>query len=320
MRRLVVIAALAAGASIAGAQAQTYPARPVTLVVPIAAGGAVDTAARIFAEKLQERLQQTFVVENRTGAGAMIGTGYVAKAAPDGYTLLLMESSVVLSKWLHKSVPFDITSDFTPIARVATNPLVLFAHPSLPANDVKELIAYSKANPGKLSVATSGAGTPHHLAVLMLNAAAGIDITHVPYRGTTPALNDLLSGQVPLMWSTPVGVMQFVEQGKVKTLGVTTPQRVAILPHVATLAENAVPGFDLQAWLGIAAPAGAPPDVVARLSQAIREITEMPEVQRRMAAMGQNLDFRNSDEYRERLASDHQKFGAIIRAAGIEPN
>ena len=320
MRRLVVVAALAAGASIAGAQAQTYPARPVTLVVPIAAGGAVDTAARIFAEKLQERLQQTFVVENRTGAGAMIGTGYVAKAAPDGYTLLLMESSVVLSKWLHKSVPFDITSDFMPIARVATNPLVLFAHPSLPANDVKELIAYSKANPGKLSVATSGAGTPHHLAVLMLNAAAGIDITHVPYRGTTPALNDLLSGQVPLMWSTPVGVMQFVEQGKVKTLGVTTPQRVAILPHVATLAENAVPGFELQAWLGIAAPAGVPPDVVARLSQAIREITEMPEVQRRMAAMGQNLDFRNSDEYRERLASDHQKFGAIIRAAGIEPN
>ena len=320
MRRLVVVAALAAGAGIAGAQAQTYPARPVTLVVPIAAGGAVDTAARIFAEKLQEKLQQTFVVENRTGAGAMIGTGYVAKAAPDGYTLLLMESSVVLSKWLHKSVPFDITSDFTPIARVATNPLVLFAHPSLPANDVKELIAYSKANPGKLSVATSGAGTPHHLAVLMLNAAAGIDITHVPYRGTTPALNDLLSGQVPLMWSTPVGVMQFVEQGNAKTLGVTTPQRVAILPHVATLAENAVPGFDLQAWLGIAAPAGVPPDVVARLSQAIREITEMPEVQRRMAAMGQNLDFRNSDEYRERLASDHQKFGAIIRAAGIEPN
>ena len=304
MRRLVVVAALVAGASIAGAQAQTYPARPVTLVVPIAAGGAVDTAARIFAEKLQEKLQQTFVVENRTGAGAMIGTGYVAKAAPDGYTLLLMESSVVLSKWLHKSVPFDITSDFMPIARVATNPLVLFAHPSLPANDVKELIAYSKANPGKLSVATSGAGTPHHLAVLMLNAAAGIDITHVPYRGTTPALNDLLSGQVPLMWSTPVGVMQFVEQGKAKTpLGSRRRERVAILPHVATLAENAVPGFDLQAWLGIAAPAGASPDVVSRLSQAIREITEMPEVQRRMAAMGQNLDFRNSDEYRERLAA-----------------
>jgi tripartite-type tricarboxylate transporter receptor subunit TctC len=320
MRRLVLAAALAAGAIIAGAQAQTYPTRPVTLVVPIAAGGAVDTAARIFAEKLQEKLQQTFVVENRTGAGAMIGTGYVARAAPDGYTLLLMESSVVLSKWLHKSVPFDITSDFTPIARVAANPLVLFAHPSLPANDVKELIAYSKANPGKLSVATSGAGTPHHLAVLMLNAAAGIDITHVPYRGTTPALNDLLSGQIALMWSTPVGVMQFVEQGKLKTLGVTTPQRVAILPNVATLAENAVPGFDLQAWLGIAAPAGAPPEVVDRLSQAIREITEMPDVQKRMAAMGQNLDFRNSDEYRERLARDHQKFGAIIRAAGIEPN
>jgi tripartite-type tricarboxylate transporter receptor subunit TctC len=303
-----------------GAQAQTYPTRPVTLVVPIAAGGAVDTAARIFAEKLQDKLQQPFVVENRTGAGAMIGTGYVAKAAPDGYTLLLMESSVVLSKWLHKTVPFDITSDFTPIARIATNPLVLFAHPSLPVNDVKQLIAHSKANRGKLSVATSGSGTPHHLAVLMLNAAAGIDITHVPYRGTTPALSDLLSGQIPLMWSTPVGVMPFVEQGKLKTLGVTTPQRVATLPDVATLAENAVPGFDLQAWLGIAAPAGASPEVVARLSQAIREITELPDVQKRMSTMGQNLDFRDGDEYRERLISDHQKFGAIIRAAGIEPN
>jgi tripartite-type tricarboxylate transporter receptor subunit TctC len=306
--------------SITGAQAQTYPSKTVTLVVPIAAGGAVDTAARIFAEKLQEKLQQPFVVENRTGAGAMIGTGYVAKAPPDGYTLLLMESSVVLSKWLHKSVPFDITTDFTPIARIATNPLVLFANPSFPANDVKGLIAYSKANPGKLSVATSGTGTPHHLAMLMLNAAAGIDITQVPYRGTSPALNDILSGQIPLMWSTPVGVLQFVEQGKLKALGVTTPKRVPLLPNVATLDETAVPGFVLEAWLGIAAPANAPPEVVARLTQAIREITEMPDVRNRMAAMAQTIEFRGGDDYRAQLLSDHQKFGAIIRDAGIEPN
>jgi tripartite-type tricarboxylate transporter receptor subunit TctC len=250
----------------------------------------------------------------------MIGTGYVAKAPPDGYTLLLMESSVVLSKWLHKSVPFDITTDFTPIARIATNPLVLFANPSFPANDVKGWIAYSKANPGKLSVATSGTGTPHHLAMLMLNAAAGIDITQVPYRGTSPALNDILSGQIPLMWSTPVGVLQFVEQGKLKALGVTTPKRVPLLPNVATLDETAVPGFVLEAWLGIAAPANAPPEVVARLTQAIREITEMPDVRNRMAAMAQTIEFRGGDDYRAQLLSDHQKFGAIIRDAGIEPN
>jgi tripartite-type tricarboxylate transporter receptor subunit TctC len=320
MKRYILLAALAAVMSITGAQAQTYPSKTVTLVVPIAAGGAVDTAARIFAEKLQEKLQQPFVVENRTGAGAMIGTGYVAKAPPDGYTLLLMESSVVLSKWLHKSVPFDITTDFTPIARIATNPLVLFANPSFPANDVKGLIAYSKANPGKLSVATSGTGTPHHLAMLMLNAAAGIDITQVPYRGTSPALNDILSGQIPLMWSTPVGVLQFVEQGKLKALGVTTPKRVPLLPNVATLDETAVPGFVLEAWLGIAAPANAPPEVVARLTQAIREITEMPDVRNRMAAMAQTIEFRGGDDYRAQLLSDHQKFGAIIRDAGIEPN
>jgi tripartite-type tricarboxylate transporter receptor subunit TctC len=320
MRRLALAALLAAGAWVGSAPAQVYPARPITLVVPIAAGGAVDTAARIFAEKLQESLQQPVMVENRTGAGAMIGTGYVAKAAPDGYTLLLMESSVVLSKWLHKTVPFDITSDFTPIARIVTNPLVLFANASVPANGIKELIAYAKASPGKLSVGTSGIGTPHHLAVLMLNTAAGIDITHVPYRGTAPALADLLSGQIPLMWSTPVGVMQFVDEGKLKTLGVTTPRRVAMLPQVPTLAENAVPGFDLQAWLGIAGPAGLAPALVARLSHAIFEITELPDVQKRMAAAGQNLDFRTGVEYRERLASDHEKFGAIIRAAGIAPN
>jgi tripartite-type tricarboxylate transporter receptor subunit TctC len=320
MRTIALVALLAAGLNVGGAAAQTYPARTVTLVVPIAAGGAVDTAARMFAEKLQEKLGQSFVVENRTGAGAMIGTGYVAKAPPDGYTLLLMESSVVLSKWLHKSVPFDITKDFTPIARIVTNPLVLFAHPSLPASDMAQLIAHAKANPGKLSVATSGVGTPHHLALIMLNNAAGIDMVHVPYRGTTPALNDVLGGTIPLLWSTPVGLMQFVEQGRLKALGVTTPQRVAMLPQVPALAESAVPGFDLQAWLGIAGPAGLPAEIATRLMAAIRGIIDMPDVRKRITDVGQSLDFRPGAEFRDALAADHEKFGAIIRAAGIQPN
>jgi len=192
--------ALSATARIGWAQA--YPARPITLVAPIAAGGGVDTAARIVAEKLQEQLRQSVVVENRPGAGSVIGTSFVAKAPRDGYTLLLMEPGAVLARWLSKTVPFDVTGDFSPIAMVAVSSLVLFAHPSLGFHDLSGLIAFSKANPRKLSVGTPGVGTPHHLAAAWLNAAAMIDITHVPYRGSAPALNDLLGGQIPLIWAS----------------------------------------------------------------------------------------------------------------------
>ena len=299
--------------------AQRYPARPITLVVPIAAGGAVDTAARIIAEKLQERLQQSVVVENRPGAGSLIGTNFVAKAAPDGYTLLLMEPGAVLVKWLNRSVPFDVTSDFSPIAMVATSPLVLFAHPSAALHDVKELIAYSRANPGKLSVGTPGIGTPHHLASAWLNTAAKIRITHVPYRGATPALNDLLGGQIPLIWASPVAVLPFVEQGKVKALAVSTLQRDRMLPDVPTVAESGVPGFDTANWFGIAAPARVRPEITARVGQAAREVIELPDVQARMSVLGLNIDFRSSEQFRELIVGDHQKYGAIIREAGIQP-
>jgi len=164
------------------ARAQTYPSRPITLVVPVAAGGGVDTVARILSEKLQEKLKQPVTVENRPGAGSMIGANFVAKAAPDGHTLLLMEPAAVLAKWMNRTVPYDVTSDFMPIGLVATQPLVLFAHPSLPVNDVKELVAYARTTPRKLSVGTAGVGSPHHLAAAWLNTAAKIEITHVPYR------------------------------------------------------------------------------------------------------------------------------------------
>ena len=177
----------ALAASLWAASAQTYPTRPITLVVPVAAGGGVDTAARILSEKLQEKLKQPVTVENRPGAGSMIGASFVARAPPDGYTLLLMEPAALLAKWMNKA-SYDVTTDFAPIALVATQPLVLFAQPSLPVLDVKELIAYCKANPGKLSVGTAGVGCPHHLAAAWLNTAAKIEITHVPYRGAAPAL------------------------------------------------------------------------------------------------------------------------------------
>src|SRR5262245_14102404 len=310
-------AALPALSQVTGAQ--NYPTRPITLVVPIAAGGALDTAARILAEKLHEKLHQPIVVENRPGAGATLGSGYVAKARPDGYTLLLMEVSTVWAKWLTRSVTFDVLNDFTPIAMVATTPLVLFAHPTFAPNDIKQLIAYSKANPGKLSVATSGASTPHHLATVCLNTAAKIEITHVPYRGAAPALNDLLGGQVPIMWATPVAVLPFVEQGKVKVLGVATRQRAAILPQVATVAEAGIDGFAVEVWLGIAGPANVPAEVVRLVGQAIRESIELPEVQKRLSLVGLNSEYRNSNDFRELIVSEHQKYGAIIREAGIQP-
>jgi tripartite-type tricarboxylate transporter receptor subunit TctC len=299
--------------------AQPFPARPMTLVVPLAAGGAVDTAARIIAEKLQERLRQPVVVENRPGAGSMIGTAFVAKAPRDGYTLLLMEPGAVLAKWLNRTVPFDVTRDFSPIAMVATSPLVLFAHPSVAYNDVAQLVAYAKANPGKLSVGTPGIGTPHHLAAAWLNTAAKIQIAHVPYRGAAPALNDLLGGQIPLMWASPVAVLPFLEQGKVKALAVSTSQRDRTLPNVPAVAESGLPGFDTANWFGIAAPAMVRPEVIARIGQAAREVIELQDVRTRMSTLGFTIDFRDGYTFRELIASDHQKYGTIVREAGIHP-
>jgi tripartite-type tricarboxylate transporter receptor subunit TctC len=318
MRKLITGAMLVAGLTVGSAQAQPYPARTVTVVVPIAAGGAVDTTARIFAEQLQAKLGQPFIVENRTGAGATIGTAYVAQAAPDGYTLLLMESSAPLAKWLYKNPPFDILKDFTPIARIVSNPLVLFANPLLPAKDLKQLIVYAKDNPAALSAGVSG--TSHQLAAAMLNAAAGITITAVPYRGTAPAVNDILSGTIPLLWSTPVGLTQFVEQGKLKALAVSTPSRVKLLPEVPTVAEIAAPGFQIEAWLGFAGPAGLSDEITSRLAQTIAEISAMPELQKRIADTGQNLEYRPAAEFRRQLADDHDRFGQVIREAGISPN
>ena len=318
---MAVVSAAIGSALPARAQAPDIASsRATTLVVAVAAGGGVDTIGRVFAEKLQERLKQPVVVENRVGAGGAVGVDYVAKAAPDGRTLLLMEISAVLHKWLHKSVPFDVTEDFAPIAQIATTPLLLFSLPSFPAGDVKELIAYAKANPGKLLVGTPGVGTPHHLAAAMLNQAAKIDITHVPYRGTAPALNDLLGGQIPIIWATPNAVIQFVEAGKVRPLGVASRARIAVLPNVPTINENALPGFDVGVWFGIAAPAKTPRDIIDRLAKEIAEITKLPEVQKRLSALGYDLNFAGSESFRELIATDHKRYGTVIREAGIAPD
>jgi tripartite-type tricarboxylate transporter receptor subunit TctC len=316
-----VIATLLSLISPLHAQApSTDSARIITLVVPIAAGGGMDTIGRAIAEKLGERLKQPVVVENRTGAGGVVGADTVAKAAPDGRTLLLMDISAVLHKWLHKSVPFEVVTDFAPVAQVATTPLLLFANPTLPVADVKELIAYAKANPGKLSVGTPGIGSPHHLLLAMLNVIAKIDLAHVPYRGTAPALNDLLGGQIPLIVATPNALMQFVEAGKVKPLAVASRERIAILPQVPTVSENALPGFNVGVWFGIAAPAKTPRELTERYARELAEITKLPDLQKRLSPLGYDLNFAGSDSFRDLIASDHKRYGEVIRAAGIEAN
>jgi len=309
-------------AAAAGAWAQT-PAgdtRPVTLVVPIAAGGGVDTIGRIFAVELRDRLKQSWVVENRPGAGGLIGLDSVAKAVPDGHTLVVMETSAVLQKWLHKSVPFDVVADFSPVAQMATTSLVLFANPTLPAANVKELIAYAKANPGKLSVGTPGIGSPHHLAAAMLNARAGIDIVNVSYKGAAPSLNDLLGGQIPLIWATPAAVMQYVEADKVKPLAVGSRERIALLPNVPTLAESGLTGFDVTIWFGIAGPAKTPRDVIDRVGRQIAAIDALPEIKTKTAPLGYELHYLDSKQLAEQIADDHARYGKVIRDAGITPD
>jgi tripartite-type tricarboxylate transporter receptor subunit TctC len=322
-RRLIAIAVLlAAGIAIPGfAQAPAGDsARPITLVVPIAAGGGMDTLGRAIAEKLAERLAQPVVVENRTGAGGVVGVDYVAKAAPDGRTLLLMDISAVLHKWLHKSVPFDVVADFVPVAKIATTPLLLFANPKLLASDATELITYAESIPGKVAVGTPGIGSPHHLALAMLSVEAKINLVHVPYRGTAPALNDLLGGQIPLIIATPNALMPFVEARKVKPLAVLSRERIAILPQVPTVSENALPGFDVGVWFGIAAPAKTPREITDRLARELAAITRLPDVEKRLSALGYDLGFVGSDGFRNLIAADHKRYGEVIRSAGIEPN
>jgi tripartite-type tricarboxylate transporter receptor subunit TctC len=264
-------------------------------------------------EKLQEKLKQPVVVENRPGAGSVIGANFVAKANPDGHTLLLMEPAAVLAKWMNKTVLYDVTNDFAPIALVATQPLVLFAHPSLPVNDVKELIAYSKANPGKLSVGTAGVGSPHHLAAVWLkdrNCARALS-----RRGLRSTSGRRIRSSGRCRWP----VMPFVEQGKVKPLAVPTRQRYPLLPQVPTVDESTAPGFDVDFFYGIAAPAKVQPGIVAHVRDAIREITELPDVRTRMSTLGMSVDFRDSEQFRELIAREYQKYGAVIRKAGIQP-
>jgi tripartite-type tricarboxylate transporter receptor subunit TctC len=291
----------------------------VTIAVAVAPGGGIDTLARAFADKLRDRLGQPVVVENRAGAGGVIGADYVAKSPPDGYTLLLTTTAEALARWLHRNVPFEVVKDYAPIAELAEAPMLVLVDPDLPVKSVSDLIAYAKANPGKLSYGTPGVGTPHHLLGEMLKKAARIDLIHVPYRGTAPSLNGLLAHQVPAILATTIAVMPFIESGKVRALATAGQQRSSILPDLPTLAESGFPQIDVTSWFGLAAPMGTPPAIIERLNRELRAVAEMADLRQRLAAQGFTIAVSSPEDFRRAIAARSERYGRIVADIGLRP-
>src|SRR5438093_8637781 len=267
------------------ALAQDYPNRPVKIIVPFAAGGPADVYARFLAQRLQEALGQPFVVDDRPGGGSIVGTDAVAKSAPDGYTLLLMSNTHTVNESLIPNKPFVLTRDFLPVAPINYSDLVMVVHPSVPAKTLAEFIALAKAQPGKLNYASSGPGTPYHMAGELFKAMAGVDIVHVPYKGSSGARTDILGGQVQMMFDAVTTMSEHVKAGQVRALGTSGKTRSTVLPDVPTVAET-VPGYEATIWVGLVAPKGTPPAIVNRLNAEITRIVSRPEVRRDWAAQG----------------------------------
>lgn len=294
-----------------------YPARPITLVAAFPAGGPTDINARIFADALSRALDTPVIVVNRGGAGGNIGATAVAGAAPDGYTLLYNTSAIVIAPTFHADPGFDPIRDFAPVGLTATVPLVLVTNPSLPAHNVAQFIDYAKARPGKLNYGSAGYGTITHLAPALFVAQAGIDVQHVPYRGSAPALTDLAGGQVQMGIDTLNTVLPYVEDGRLRALAVASAQRDARLPAVPTLDEAlGEAGFEMSAWQGIVAPAGTPKEIVSRLNAQINRIVADPEVRRRLAVTGSEPLGGSIEHYARFLASEQQRWAEVANRAG----
>lgn len=321
-RKRTAVFTLLAGALLCSAwpaavMAQSYPVRAVRLVVPYAPGGGTDILARALAPRMSEALGQTLVVENRPGAGGNIGADAVAKAAPDGYTLVMAANTIAINAGLGK-LPFDPIKDFAPVTMLASAPMLLVVHPGVSAKSTTELIALAKANPARLNFSNPGNGTPQHLAEELFNRMAGIDIQHVVYKGGGPALLDLVAGNTQAAVLTMASVKPFLQSGKLRALAVATAKRSQAMPEVPTVAESGVPGYEADLWYGIMAPAGTPREVVLRLNEAFAKALNAPEVQDRLATLG----FEAAPGTPERLGEIHRndiaKYAKLIRDAGIK--
>ena len=317
MKRLLFLIMLAMPAIVL---AQTYPTKPVKLVVPYAAGGGVDTVARALAQELSGGLGQPVVVENRPGANSLIGTDYVAKQAADGYTLLITVGSHYALPFLARNVPYDTVKDFTPITIVAKAPQALVVNATVPVKTAKELVEYVRANKGKISYGTSGAGTSQHLGGESLNAMAGLDMVHGPYKGGAPALNDVVGGQIPVAILILSNVLPHVKSGKLRAIGVIEASRAKAAPEVPTVAEGGVPGFSVpDTWIGIIGPAGLPPAVVERINAELQKAANNAAVRTRLDAAGFEVNLVAPDEFARQAPRTVESYRKIISAAGIKP-
>ena len=310
-----LLASLCSGAH----AAETYPSRPVTVVVPYAAGGGLDLVARLLAQKLTERTGQSFFVENRLGAGGVIAANSVAKATPDGYTLFAASSTqLAIQVTLHKALPYDPAKDFAPVALVASVPFVLIVNPSLPVKTTGDLVALAKERPGQLSFGSSGVGGPPHLYMELLQTMTGTKMTHIPYKGTSEAILDVVAGRVPILMSDVAPATPLIAAGKVRALGVSSTTRVAALPDVPPIAENGVPGFDAVAWLMLVAPAAAPPEIVDKLHADLKAIVATPDTQQKLVTLGViPIDTPPVPALREFVKSEIVRWGKVVEHAGL---
>jgi len=318
LRFLLAFAILVAAAPAAFAQA-AYPSRPVRVIVTFPPGGTPDIYGRIMSIELSKLWNQSVVVENRTGASGSIGTDYVAKATPDGYTLLFAaDASITISPHLYSKLPYDPVRDFAPIVNVAAGPFVLLAHPSFPANSVKELIDLVRAQPGRISYASSGAGGQQHLSMETIRAMAGnMDMIHIPYKGFGQGLTDVLAGNVPLIFGGITATIQLAQSGKVKALGVTSPKRAKALPNVPAIAET-LPGFDIQAWYGFMAPAGTPREIVNKIHDDAVSIIKRADFQERLARDGIEPIGNTPEEFAAQIKADLASWAKVVKAAGAK--
>ena len=315
-KTLLFLAALVFAGAV---HAQRYPSKPVKVIIPWPPGQATDLAARLIGEKLSQQLGQSFVMENRPGAGGAIGTEAVAKSAPDGYTLLASSSGPMSIMPNLQKIPYDPLNDLTPISLTARAPFALITHPSFPAANAREFVALVRANPGKYTFASSGTGATAHMFAELFNSMAKLDAVHVPYKGSAPAMTDLMGGQVSYAIETVASVVGHAKSGRVKVLGVTTARRAAAMPDTPSLAEAAgIPGYDVAAWIGYHAPAGTPRPIVVRLAAEIQKAMNAPDMRERYVALGLDQATSTPDELAVYMRSEQARYGKIIKDAGIK--
>ena len=300
---------------------QQYPSRPVRIVVPLSPGGFADTPARMLAPRLSEQLGRQFFIENKPGAGGTIGADFVAKSPADGYTLLLTGTPHVISAHLYKKMPYDALKDFTHIALIASGPYALVVNPQkVPASSVRELVALAKSQPGKIDFASSGNGSAQHLVGALFNAMAGIELNHVPYKGSGPAMQDLVAGQVGVSFAGIPNVLSHVRAGRVRALGVTTAKRWSELPDIPTIAEAGVPGYEATLWLSVSGPAGMPADIVQRLNAEIGRALQDPEVQKNFRSAGVDPAAMDASELERFMRAEYDKWGKVVKDTGATVN